>query len=152
MFCLTKESIYQNLVDWLSDDIGIYQENGNTSNTLPAIAILPDPIFGYDYPPDSYRALGIEIVVRETMPKHTNLLNRQALSEEIWEIYLKNWSETIENVSGEVKLLNMGKTLALNLTRNGVLFKNSDVIPGNEELNLRPQIKFVLRQPGSIGD
>ncbi|MDJ0723727.1 MAG: hypothetical protein QNJ38_01285 [Prochloraceae cyanobacterium] len=150
MFCLTKESIYQNLVSWLGADIGTYQENGISNNSIPAIAILPDPNFGYDYPPDSYRAIGIEIVVRETMPKHTPLLNQQAIEEEIWEIYLKNWEETIEDAKGELKLLNMGKTLALNLTRNGVLFSNSDVIPGNEELNLRPQIKFVLRQPGSI--
>ncbi|MDJ0712879.1 MAG: hypothetical protein QNJ54_01505 [Prochloraceae cyanobacterium] len=146
--CLDKKYLYDSLVAWLGDDIGIYR---NGSREVKAIAFLPMENFGYDYPPDDWRTIGIEIVVLATMPKHSGLLNHQAIEEEIWELFIKNWEEDINAPKGDLKLIEMGKTLAQNLASNGILFKNSDVIQGNEALNMRPQIKFILRQPGSIG-
>lgn len=150
MTCLNNDSLYTIINDAIGAQLGNYISNGNGA-TVKAIAILPDIEYGFDYPPEAWNAEGIEVVIVETFPKHENLLNRQAIEYEKWNVFLKNWETSQDEPSGDALLQQLGRTLALAFTREGILFTNSDVIPGNEEMNIRPQIKFELSQPGSIG-
>ncbi len=148
MVCLNNDNLYNLINDAIGDRVGTYFSNGAS---LPAFAILPDIEHGFDYPPEQWSAEGIEVVIKEEIPQYTNMSNRQAYELEKWEVYLKNWETSQDQPSGDLLLQTLAKELATTFTTNGILFTNSAVIPGNEELNIRPQIKFVLCQHGSIG-
>lgn len=148
MACLSNDTLYTIISNAIGTEVGNYISNGTS---IKAYAILPDIEYGFDYPPEDWNAEGIEVVVREMFPEHTNMLNREAFEASKWEVFLKNWETQQGQPSGDMVLQNLGKALALAFTREGILFKNSDIIQGNEELNIRPQIKFILCQPGSIG-
>ena len=147
MVCLNNNTLYTLIDNAIGADVGNYISNGTS---IKAYALLPDIEYGFDYPPEQWDAEGIEIVIREVFPTYTTMLNRQACEESKWEVYLKNWETSQEQPSGDLLLQNLGKTLAIAFIREGILFTNSDIIQGNEELNIRPQIKFILCQPGSV--
>lgn len=77
----------------LGDLIGTYHlPKGNKS--IPAIAIVPDPNLGYNYPPETTRTEGLEVIIMFGNPDIETLLSRQALINKTIRIMLKQWDFT----------------------------------------------------------
>lgn len=49
----------------LSGLLGTYT---HPTGTLPAIALLPNPQFGYYFPPDNWKVTGVEVVILRPVP------------------------------------------------------------------------------------
>ncbi len=74
----------------LSGQIGLYTFSNGVE--VPAIAILPDSTYGYDYPPMNTKVSGIEVVIIDNIPKiQARIGANDSLQTYYWDIYLKQW-------------------------------------------------------------
>lgn len=73
-----------------------------------AIATLPDPQLGYQYPPNGTKISGLEIVIKRPYPEAKGNLGGDRTSSYTWEIHLKQWDtqdsliEAIGLLSGDL--------------------------------------------------
>ena len=92
------------IVNALGNKIGVYFLPKATSS-IPAIAVIPDKVYGSNYPPPETTVSGIEVVIHRPRPNATALLNNDSMRTRKWEIYLNQWDGNGElNTSVEALL------------------------------------------------
>lgn len=139
--CLTPRRIRADVEQWLAGHVGMYLfANNGGSTTAPAIAILPDPTYGWEYPPEDTRISGLEVVIEEVPIASTPLLNKEAHERQDWRIFLKCWDSN-------GKLNRATQALVRGLTRSDDYLYSSPVpIPPNERLGMVPIITLVVSE------
>jgi hypothetical protein len=78
------------IINALGDKLGVYFLPKATSSTL-AIAVIPDKIYGSNYPPPETTVSGIEVVIHRPRPSATAMLGNDSMRTRKWEIYLNQW-------------------------------------------------------------
>jgi len=78
------------IVNALGDKLGIYFLPKATSSTL-AIAVIPDKVYGSNYPPPETTVSGIEVVIHRPRPSATAMLGNNSMRTRKWEIYVNQW-------------------------------------------------------------
>ncbi|MCC5640638.1 hypothetical protein LC593_33365 [Nostoc sp. CHAB 5844] len=73
-----------------------------------AIATLPDPNLGYQYPPNGTKTTGLEVVIKRPYPEGESNIGGDRTLSYTWEIHLKQWDtqgsliEAIGLLSGDL--------------------------------------------------
>ncbi|MBD2437336.1 hypothetical protein [Nostoc sp. FACHB-110] len=76
--------------------------------TTTAIATLPDPDLGYQYPPHGTKTSGLEVVIKRPYPEAEGNLGGDRTLSYTWEVHLKQWDtqdsliEAIGLLSGDL--------------------------------------------------
>jgi hypothetical protein len=78
------------IVNALGNKLGVYFLPKATSSTL-AIAVIPDKIYGSNYPPPETTVSGIEVVIHRPRPSATAMLGNDSMRTRKWEIYVNQW-------------------------------------------------------------
>lgn len=61
------------------------------SDTGAAIAIIPDPDYGWNYPENGTKVTGLEVVIKQPYPDVSPNIGGDRTKEYVWEIHLKQW-------------------------------------------------------------
>ena len=121
----------QDLIQIISQEIGVGSYRLSNGRIERAISILPDIEFGWDLPPSGTEINGIEIVIEQPVaPRIQPLIGNDIIEEYQWKIVLKEWGRN------EVILGNAVKKLIEILDREGFQFSNPTIVPASQELNL----------------
>jgi len=78
------------ILNALGNKIGVYFLPKATAS-IPAIAVIPDKVYGVNYPPPETTVSGIEVVIHRPRPSATALLGNDSMRTRKWEIYLNQW-------------------------------------------------------------
>ncbi|WP_445634511.1 DUF3168 domain-containing protein [Nostoc sp. DSM 114161] len=91
----------------LANKLGTYTFPNN-GGTTKAIACLPDPDKGWNYPENGTKVSGLEVVIKQPYPDVESNLGGDRTFVNSWEIHLKQWDtnqslvEIIGLLSGEL--------------------------------------------------
>lgn len=91
------------IVEILGGLIGTY--TFTDQSTGDAIAVLPDPSYGFSYPNGGTETTGIEVVVIKPVPKITHLLGGDLQKEYRTAITLKQWNPSSSLLEATEKLV-----------------------------------------------
>lgn len=83
--------IVDTLKNIIGSDLGIYKLN---EDVWDAVAILPDDLMGWEYPPSGTSVEGIEIVVVRPYAEILNTLDNDRIIRNRWKITIKQWDVT----------------------------------------------------------
>lgn len=122
----------------LTGKVGVYLFPDST--VVPAISLLPDAEYGYDYPPTDVGRGGIECVVVEPDAVISNASNRHELSIAFnarWRVYLKQWDTTFD-------LVDAAETLTFGLVQRKYQVDSWRTTRASEELGLIRTIDFDI--------
>lgn len=121
----------------LGSQLGIYLFSNGVSSQ--AIAILPDQICGYDYPPHGTTVSGIEVVIMRPYAKLSPRIGgKDYLKYYAWDIYLKSWDS-----NGDL-------TIAVETAINGCIDKGYSLsdpiyVPPSTELGILASASFKIK-------
>lgn len=78
------------IVNALGNQLGVYLFPKATTSTT-AIAVIPDKVYGSNYPPPETTVSGIEVVIHSPRPNAVSRLGNGSMRTRKWEIYLNQW-------------------------------------------------------------
>ncbi len=116
----------------LQGQLGTYTfEDGSV---VDAIAIIPDPDLGYDYPRAGTHPSGVELIIQIPYPDAKPLLGLGINKPRTWQIYLKQWDNTKNLID------------ATNTLINGLPYLLTKIVPvpPNENLGTIEQVRIEL--------
>lgn len=123
------------IVSLLAGHIGTYKfKEGDTER---AIAVLPDPDHGYNYPNNGTETTGIEVVVIRPMPKITHFLGGDVQKEYRTAITLKQWN-------ADSSLLEATEALVNGLVGQNYLITSPKWVPPNPAMGIIEQVFMEL--------
>ncbi len=104
-----------------------------------AIACLPDPDVGWNYPPYGTKVAGtgIEVVIKRHYPDFTPLIGKERLHSSAWEVCVKQWDTDGSLQDVIEKLKNLPSTYKIDRT---------SLIPSNNQLLIIEQYKLFLNE------
>lgn len=120
---ITALSLRSHAKDILATHIGTYTFQSGTTTT--ALVVLPDPNYGYSYPPAGTKVTGIEVVIIRPTPTTSMRLTGYA-SRRTWQIYLKQWDKSKNLVQATEVLID-------GLNRLGYAFESPIHVLPNEK-------------------
>lgn len=121
---ITAQSLRSHLSEILQGKIGTY--NFTTGASTMALAVLPDSISGYSYPPTGTKVSGIEVVIIRPTPTTALRLTGYA-SRLTWEIHLKQWDRSKNLVQATEALID-------GLNKLGYAFESPIHVLPNEKI------------------
>lgn len=120
----------------LANKLGTYTFPNN-SGIAQAIACLPDPDKGWNYPENGTKTSGLEIVIKQPYPDMQSNIGGDRTSMSTWEIHLKQWDtnqslvEVIGLLSGDLP--------------GYYLIDRVSTMPSNDKLLTVEQCKIFLK-------
>ena len=90
MTSLTPIFLRTLIANALGEKLGVYFLP-NASAPIPAIAVIPDKVYGANYPPPETTVSGIEVVIHRPRPEAMARLGNDSMRTRKWEIYLNQW-------------------------------------------------------------
>jgi hypothetical protein len=124
------------LLAMLQKSLGIYLfSDGSRSG---AIAVLPDPDNGWNYPPQGTKVSGLEVIIKLPYPDLEANLGGDRAFEYSWEIHLKQWDSN-------KSLLEIIELLLTSLPSE-YLLSGVTYIPVSDKLLAIEQCKFYLKE------
>jgi hypothetical protein len=119
----------------LSSELGTY--TFSSGQTTPSICVLPDNVFGMNYPPNGVTVSGLEVVLVDSFNiKHRPIL-RGSYNKEFVEITLKQWDITKTTVAATNLLVYGIKEDYLELRPRMIADRNLD--------NIESQVIYYVR-------
>jgi hypothetical protein len=95
-------NLRKDILEILSNEIGIYTFPDESTDT--AIAVLPDPDIGWQYPEQGTTVEGLEVIIKQPYPETSSNLGSDRTNTYCWEIHLKQW-DTQKNLKTAIELL-----------------------------------------------
>ena len=132
------DNFYSFLLNNFSDVLGSYIFQNNTF-PQPAIAILPEKNFGYEFPPTRTEVSGLEFKVITKNIKTKALLARGLATKEIKEFYIQQWT-------GDIDLSQVGTRLNELLTDNDFNVMTSVLVPVSEGDQIKPYYYVIAEE------
>jgi hypothetical protein len=124
------------IVNALGDKLGLYFLP-NANAPVGAIAVIPDRVYGSNYPPPETTVSGIEVVIHRPRPDATARLGNDSMRTKKWEIYLNQWDG-----NGE---LNTAVDLLLDAFQDNQLRFTSPVFPDyNLDAGIVPYCRIAI--------
>ncbi|MEH1788864.1 MAG: hypothetical protein V7L23_25610 [Nostoc sp.] len=120
----------------LVDLLGTYTFPDRT--TSPAIACLPDPDKGWNYPENGTKVSGLEVVIKQPYPDVSANIGGDRTFTNLWEIHLKQW-DTNQSLVDVIGLLS-GELLA------DYLIERVSPIPASDKLLTVEQCKLFIKE------
>ncbi|WP_414755578.1 hypothetical protein [Anabaena sp. CCY 9910] len=120
----------------LEDLLGTYTFDGGSTDK--AIASLPDPDSGWNYPPQGTKVSGLEVVIKSPYPETKSNLGGDRTHSYTWEIHLKQW-DTRSTLEGAIFLLT-------NELPASYLIERVSKIPPNNQLLTVEQCKIFIKE------
>ncbi|MFB2768581.1 hypothetical protein ACE1AT_04720 [Pelatocladus sp. BLCC-F211] len=119
----------------LNQHIGTYSLNGVTTE---AIACLPDPDKGWNYPENGTKTSGLEVVIKQPYPDVSANLGGDRTSEYYWEIHLKQW-DTTKSLVDAISLL-------IEKMPADYLVERTSIMPASDKLLTVEQCKIFIKE------
>jgi hypothetical protein len=136
MTSLTPMFLRTLIVNALGDKLGLYFLP-NANAPVGAIAVIPDRVYGSNYPPPETTVSGIEVVIHRPRPDATARLGNDSMRTKKWEIYLNQWDG-----NGE---LNTAVDLLLDAFQDNQLRFTSPVFPDyNLDAGIVPYCRIAI--------
>lgn len=136
MTSLTPMLLRTLIINALGDKIGVYFLP-NASSPTAAIAVIPDKVYGTNYPPPETTTSGIEVVIHKPRPDANPRLGSDSMRTRKWEIYLNQWDG-----NGE---LNTAVEILLNAFQDNQLRFTSPVFPDyNLDAGIVPYCRIAI--------
>lgn len=127
----------------LANKLGDYRFPDGTTDK--AIACLPDPDKGWNYPENGTKVSGLEVVIKQPYPDVSANIGGDRTFTNLWEIHLKQW-DTNQSLVEVINLL--GCELP-----DYYLMKRVSPMPASEKLLTVEQCKIFLEDWAvSVGD
>ncbi|WP_375495924.1 hypothetical protein [uncultured Nostoc sp.] len=120
----------------ISNQIGTYTFTDRT--TAQAIACLPDPDKGWNYPENGTKVSGLEVVIKQPYPDVSANIGGDRTFTNLWEIHLKQW-DTNQSLVDVIGLLS-GELLA------DYLIERVSPIPASDKLLTVEQCKLFIKE------
>ncbi|MBD2771138.1 hypothetical protein [Iningainema tapete] len=119
----------------LESQIGTYQFRGGMTE---AIAILPDPQLGWQYPEQGTKVTGLEVVIKQPVPEVQSNIGGDRTKEYAWSIHLKQWDTT--------KSLRQAVDLLIDNLPGEYFIERVSMMPASDKLLTVEQCKIFLKE------
>ena len=121
----------------LANRLGTYTFPSN-GGTASAIACLPDPDKGWNYPENGTKISGLEVVIKQSYPGVSANIGGDRTFAQSWEIHLKQW-DTNKSLIEVIGLLS-GDLPA------DYLIERVSTMPANDKLLIVEQCKIFIKE------
>ncbi len=131
---IEPSTIRSEVANILNNYLGEYLYPDGSSRQ--AIAVLPDPDLGWNYPEEGVRASGLECTIIQPIAQPSALIGGGACKEFCWEIHLKQWDSGKDLINPSEELVNF-----ISIT---YLLKRFAYMPANNKLMTIEQYKIYF--------
>jgi hypothetical protein len=136
IFMINPIALKNDILFILASQLGTYTFPDKT--TGQAIAVLPDPELGWQYPEQGTKPFGLEVVIKQPYPETSPLLGGDRSHSYKWEIHLKQWDTT-------KSLFDVVDLLVTELPSKYYIERVSP-IPASDKLLVVEQCKIYLKE------
>ena len=131
------------LAGLLASQLGQYTIEGG--KTAPAIAVLPDPEVGYNYPPAGTVVTGVELVIMCPINGYQPLMGNGGIASAVWELRLSR-----RDTNGSLRDIINALVPQLQNLPNHAKISQPIVIPPNDAKGVVEQVIIRLTEYVSL--